>query len=137
MISFDQEYFQKFKFTSAQINRYVESAKRDLEIARKDQFIEVKFTYCYQALIKIGMAVLAKKGGVKVRSVAGHHIKILSKLSEVMGNPDIFIVGNAMRMKRNKDLYDAGATVTKKEVNDYIIFVEQVIQLSATAGHGG
>ncbi|HLD87992.1 MAG TPA: hypothetical protein VI955_01560 [Candidatus Omnitrophota bacterium] len=127
MSFFEQEYFQKFKFTVAQINRYVESAVRDLDIARKDQFREVQFTYCYQALIKIGMAVLAKKGGVKVRSVMGHHVKILNKLSEILGDPDIFTVGNAMRMKRNKDLYDAGATITKKEVDDYIIFVDGVI----------
>ena len=128
MISFEDEYFQKFKFTSSQITRYIEKAVRDLEIARKDQFTEVRFTYCYQALIKIGMAVLAKKGGVKVRSVMGHHIKILSKLSEIMANPDIFTIGNAMRMKRNKELYDAAATIAKKEVNDYIDFVDGVIQ---------
>ena len=51
-----QEYFQKFKFAPAQIHRYVEAALRDLEIAKKDEFREVKFTYCNQALIKIGMA---------------------------------------------------------------------------------
>ena len=128
MTSFEDEYFQKFKFTSVQIARYVESAVRDLQIAREDKFTEVQFTYCYQALIKIGMAVLAKKGSVKVRSIMGHHIKILSKLSEMMGNPDIFTIGNAMRMKRNKDLYDAVAVIGKKEVNDYIVFVNGVIQ---------
>ena len=128
MSSFEQEYFQKFTFTAVQIDRYVESAERDLNIAQKDQFREVQFTYCYQALIKIGMAVLAKKGGVKVRSVIGHHVKILSKLSEMLDDPDIFTVGNAMRMKRNKDLYDAGAIITKKEADDYIAFVSQVIQ---------
>ena len=128
MTSFEGEYFQKFKFTSSQITRYVKGAARDLEIARKDQFTEVKFTYCYQALIKIGMAVLAKKGGVRVRSVIGHHVKILSKLSEMMRNPDIFTIGNAMRMKRNKDLYDADAVMTEKEVDDYIIFVKEVIK---------
>ena len=106
----------------------MEAAVRDLNIAQKDQFREVKFTYCYQALIKIGMAILAKKGGVKVRSVMGHHIKILNKLSEILGDPDIFTVGNAMRMKRNRDLYDANATITKKEGNDYITFVDQVIE---------
>ncbi len=128
MTLFEDEYFQKFKFTPLQIGRYVDSAVRDLAIARDDTFTEVKFTYCYQALIKIGMAVLAKKGGVRVRSVMGHHIKILNKLSEIMGNPDIFTIGNAMRMKRNKDLYDAAATMTQKEVNDYVIFVDGIIR---------
>ena len=133
MTPFEEDYFQKFKFTPLQITRYMESAERDLEIAGKDQFTEVKFTYCYQSLIKIGMAVLAKKGGVKVRSITGHHIKILNKLSEIIGDPDLFTIGNAMRMKRNKDLYDANAIITKKEVSDYIAFVEGVIKKAKEA----
>ncbi len=128
MTSFEQEYFHKFKFTQAQIDRYIKSAARDLNIARKDPFTEVRFTYCYQALIKIGIALLAKKGGVKVRSVVGHHVKILNKLSEILADPDIFTIGNAMRMKRNKDLYDAREVVTKKEADDYVVFIEQVIE---------
>jgi hypothetical protein len=123
----EKNYFRKFKFTFSQILSYVENAERDLNIARKDQFREVKFTYCYQALIKIGIALQAKNG-VKVRSVIGHHVKILEKLSEDLSDPDIFTIGNAMRMKRNKDLYDAGAVITKKEVEDYIVFVSGVIQ---------
>jgi len=35
MSSYEREYFQKFKFASAQIDRYVQGAVRDLEIARK------------------------------------------------------------------------------------------------------
>ena len=38
MTSFEDEYFQKFKFTPLQITRYIESSVRDLEIARKDEF---------------------------------------------------------------------------------------------------
>jgi hypothetical protein len=81
----------------------------------------------YQALIKIGIAVQAKNG-IRVRSIIGHHVKILEKLSENLSDPDISTIGNVMRMKRNKDLYDAGATITKKEVDDYIVFVSGVIQ---------
>ncbi|MDE2010363.1 MAG: hypothetical protein KGJ09_09860 [Candidatus Omnitrophica bacterium] len=128
MISYEQEFFKKFKFAPSQIERYVQSADRDYGIAQKDQYLDVKFTYCYQALIKIGIAVLAKKAGVKVRSVMGHHVKILEKLSEILNDEDIFTIGNAMRMKRNKGLYDPGVDVTKKETHDYIVFVDQVIQ---------
>lgn len=128
MTSFEKEYFQKFKFTPSQINRYYQNAVRDFNIAKKDSFTEVQFTYCYQALIKIGIALLAKRGSVKVRSVPGHHVKILSKLSEILGDADIFTLGNAMRMKRNRDLYDAGAVIGKKEAQDYIKFVDRVIK---------
>lgn len=127
MTSFEQEYFQKFKFNQSQINRYVESARRDFNIAQKDPFLEVRFTYCYQALIKIGIAVLAKKGSEKVRSVSGHHVKILNKMSEILNDPDIFTIDNAIRMKRNKDVYDGQGIFAKKEVDDYVTFVGQVI----------
>lgn len=127
MNSRQKNYFQKVKFTPSQILRYIENVQRDLSIACDDQFREVKFTYCYQALIKIGIAVLAKKG-LRVRSIPGHHIKILEKLSEELSDQNISMIGNIMRLKRNKDLYDAGATITKKEVDDYIVFVSGVIQ---------
>ena len=127
MNSRQKNYFQKVKFTASQILRYIENAQRDLGIACDDQFIEVKFTYCYQALIKIAIAVLAKKG-LRVRSIPGHHIKILEKLSEELSDSNISMIGNIMRIKRNKDLYDVGAAITKKEVDDYIVFVSGVIQ---------
>ena len=52
MTSFETAYFQKFTFSQKQIKRYFQNALRDLEIARKDKFSEVRFTYSYQALIK-------------------------------------------------------------------------------------
>ena len=81
-MQFDQEYFRKFDFKADEIQRYLSSALRDLEIAGAVQFPEVKFTYSYQALIKAGIATLAKVGKVKVRSVPGHHVKILEKMSD-------------------------------------------------------
>jgi len=69
MTYFETKYFQKFSFTKQQINRFFESAFRDLNIARQDKFAEVRFTYSYQALVKAGIALIAKVGGVKVRSV--------------------------------------------------------------------
>ena len=130
MSSYDREFFRKFKFTPIQVEQHVQNAERDLDIAENDGYLDVKFTYCYQALIKIGIAILAKKAGVKVRSVLGHHIKILEKLSEILNDPDVLTIGNVMRLKRNKGLYDIGTVITKKEVDDYIVFVSGVIQKS-------
>ena len=128
MIHFEKEFFQKIKFTPKQLDRYGLSARRDLEIAQKDIFTEVRFAYCYQALIKLGITILAKKGQVKVRSVPGHHIKILLKLSEILGDEDIFTIGNAMRMKRNQDMYSGGEFISKKETEDYLRFVEGIFK---------
>jgi hypothetical protein len=59
--------------------------------------------------------------------VAGHHIQVLTKMSKLLNNPDILTIGNAMRMKRNLDLYSGGEFISKKETGDYIHFTKQVI----------
>ena len=125
---FDQEFFKKFDFEANEIERYFQSALHDFEIAQKDKFPEVKFTYSYQALIKIGITLLTKVGKVKVRSAPGHHVKILEKMSEILGDEDILAIGNAMRMKRNTDLYGGGTLMGAKEADDYLEFVHKVIR---------
>jgi hypothetical protein len=125
MTYFETSFFQKFRFTRLEIKRFLESASRDLKIAREDKFSEVRFSYSYQALVKAGIALIAKAGRVKVRSVPGHHIKILEKMSEILKEPDILTFGNAMRTKRNTDFYGGGQTITEKEAVDYLRFVER------------
>jgi len=127
MTYFETKYFQKFSFTKQQIDRVFESALRDLKIARQDKFAEVRFTYGYQALVKAGIALIAKVGGVKVRSVPGHHVKILEKMSEILKNPDVLTLGDAMRTKRNSDFYGGGESITEKEAEDYLKFVEKTL----------
>jgi|CXWL01.1.fsa_nt_gi hypothetical protein len=128
MTGFEKEYFQKQKFTPGQIAGYMDNARRDLMIAQKDPFPEVQFTYAYQALIKAGIALIAQKGGVKVRSVPGHHIKILIQLSRILADDEVFTIGNAMRMKRNQDLYSGGGEfVSKKEAKEYAAFTAKVL----------
>ena len=126
----DQEFFKKFNFQSDEIERYLQSALHDLEIAEKDRFSEVKFTYSYQALIKTGIALLAKIEKVKVRSMPGHHMKIIEKMSEILEDEDVAAIGNAMRMKRNTDLHGGGELIGEKEAEDYLEFVRKVIEKS-------
>ena len=132
MIHFEKEHFQKFRFSPSQIRRYFKSAKRDLEIAQKVDFAEVQFTFAYQALIKLGIALLAKSGQVKVRSVPGHHAKILIKMSQLLNDDEVLAVGDLMRVKRNNDLYSAGIPVSQKETLEYVEFVRKVFK-KATA----
>ncbi len=127
MTIFEKDFFKKFEFERKQIERYFENALRDLKIAREDSFVEVRFTYCYQALIKAGIALIAQKGNVRIRAVPGHHLQILRKMSELLVDPDILTIGDAMRMKRNRDLYSGGEFISKKEVEDYLKFVEVAI----------
>lgn len=128
MTEFEREFFRYVKFAEKEIKAFLESARHDLEIARKDPFPEVRFTYSFQALIKAGIALLAKIGEVKVRSIPGHHAKILEKMSGILKDPDISTIGDAMRTRRNADLYSAGKPISEKEANDYLRFTEDVIQ---------
>ena len=129
MTKFENKYFQKFNFSKTQTERYFRNALKDLKIAKKDSISEVRFTYSYQTLIKAGIVSIAKEGSVKVRSVPGHHIKILTKMSKILGSPDVLTIGNAMRMKRNKDFYSGGTFISGKEARDYLKFVEDVVKI--------
>ena len=128
MTEFEREFFRKLKFTEKEIKGFFDSALHDLEIARKDPFSEVRFTYSFQALIKAGIALIAKVGEVKVRSIPGHHAKIMEKMSEILKDPDISKIGNAMRTRRNTDLYGGGTPISENEAKDYLKFTEGVIQ---------
>ena len=128
MTEFEREFFKKQKFAEEEIKRFLETARHDLEIAQKDPFPEVRFTYSFQALIKAGIALIAKVGEVKVRSIPGHHAKIMEKMSEILKDPDISKIGHAMRTTRNTDLYGGGKPIGENEAKDYLKFTEGVIQ---------
>ncbi len=127
MIRFEKRYFVKFDFSDEQIGQYFSNALRDLEIAQENERPEVKFNYSYTALIKGGIALIAKIGKVKVRSIPGHHLKIIEKMSEILQDESIKEVANSMRMKRNIDLYSGGIFVSDKESKDFYGFAEDVL----------
>ncbi len=129
MTKFSKNHFKKIKFNKKEIKQYLESSLRDLKIAKEDTFPEVRFSFSYQALIKAGITLLAHKGQVKVRSIPGHHVNILNKMSEILENPDVLTIGNAMRMKRNIDFYGGGETMSDKEADDYHEFVSNILKL--------
>ena len=127
MMHFEGVFFRKEKFTKEEIIQFLENAKKDLNIAKQNSLPEVKFTYSYTALIKVGITLIAKVGGVKVRSAQGHHIKILEKTGKILQDEEVIEIGNAMRTKRNLDFYGSGIIISEQEANDYCRFVEQVI----------
>ncbi|MBU1087129.1 MAG: hypothetical protein KKD05_06375 [Candidatus Omnitrophica bacterium] len=127
MIKFDSKYFRKFTFADQQTLGNIENSQKDINIAQKDKFLDVRFNYAYSALIKCGIALLSFYSQ-KVRSVPGHHVKILEKMAEILGDERISIIGNLMRTKRNIDLYSGGIEVTKKECEEYISLVQDVFK---------
>jgi hypothetical protein len=123
---FDDKYFVKFEFTKEQVRGNLKNALKDLNIAVEDKIFEVKFSYAYTALIKGGIALLSFYK-VRVKSVPGHHIKIIEQLAELLHNDDIKDMGNAMRLKRNLDLYSGGVEITEKECFEYINFTSKAL----------
>ena len=123
MINFESQHFQKLTFQQKQIDQFLLSAKHDLKIAEESDIPDVIFKFGYDALIKLGIALIAKKG-YKVRSTAGHHIKILEKLSQLLKDEDIVVLGNKMRQERNVNLYDGGIFVGEKDSIEYLEFVK-------------
>ncbi len=124
---FESKYFVKTNFTPEQINQYLNNALRDINIAKSDNNPEVKFIFSYNALIKAGIALIANTGKVKVRSIPGHHVIILEKMSELLKDETVMNIGNAMRMKRNEDLYSGGIFISIKESVEYTELASKMI----------
>lgn len=135
MKKLDPQYFKGFPFTPEQIEKYWKNTLKDLSIAKKDSIPDVKFSYSYSSLLKAGITLVAKVRKVKVRSIPGHHIKILEAFSEILKEPKIIVMGNMMRDKRNVDLYGEGVFITEKEAHECLVFVEEIIQ-SIEKKHG-
>jgi len=47
-------------------------------------------------------------------------------MAHLLEDEDVFTMGNAMRMKRNLDLYGGGEFISEKEADDYLAFVDSV-----------
>jgi hypothetical protein len=96
MINFENQYFRKLNFTENQIQQLSDLADHGLGIAASSGIKDVVFKFRYDALIKIGVLLIAKQG-YKVRSSAGRHVKILEKLSELLNDNDILVLSDKMR----------------------------------------
>ena len=121
MIKFEDAWFEPFRFTPEQVKQNLDNALKDLAIARKDEITEVCFNYAYTALIKGGIALLSSYQR-RVRSVPGHHVKIIRKISEILKDDAVDVMGNLMRSKRNTDFYSGGIDITGKEAKEFLEF---------------
>jgi hypothetical protein len=127
MINFESQYFQKLAFKEEQIEQFLKSALHDLKIAEASDIPDVIFKFSYDALVKLGIALIAKKG-YKIRSTTGHHVKILEKLSQILKEENILVLGNKMRQERNFNLYDGRFFVGEKDSREYLDFVKSVFK---------
>lgn len=124
-VNFDTKFFQKKNFEERTVREYFNNALKDLKIAAVNKNEEVVFKFSYDALIKIGITLIAFLG-FRVKSRRGHHIKILDKLSQILDDENIILIGEAMRKKRNLDLYEGGILISEREAKNYFSFVKKV-----------
>ena len=126
MKEFDDKYFIRFNFSKEQIKKNLDNALKDLRIAKDDKILEVRFNYAYTAIIKSGIALLSFYGK-KAKSVPGHHVKMIEKISEILSDVSINDIANIMRSKRNLDFYAGGIVVTEKECAEYLKFADAIL----------
>ena len=119
--------FEHFNSSESQIEKYHKSAMRDLKIAADSNIPEVSFRFCYDALLKLAIAICAKNG-LRVKARRGHHIELIKKLSFYLNDAEIEILANEMRSKRNWDLYGGGALISSNDAEDYVKWVKEVFQ---------
>lgn len=62
MINFESQYFQKLAFKKEQIEQFLQSALHDLKITEASDIPDVIFKFSYDALVKLGITLIAKKG---------------------------------------------------------------------------
>lgn len=124
-MKFDNKYFKKFNFSKEGVNKNYENSLKDLNIAKEDDFLDVKFNYAYRSFIKLVITTLSFHN-MKVRSVRGHHFKMIEVFAKILKDENVENMGNLMRSKRNRDLYTGAIDITEKECREYIEFVEGI-----------
>lgn len=126
-MKFDNKYFNNFKFTDDQVMANFNNAMNDLKIAMNDHYPDVRFNYSYNSLVKAGIALLSSHN-IKMKSVPGHHIKLIETIARMLQDETINAIGNIMRTKRNTDLYDGGIEITEKECDEYSAYAGGVLK---------
>ena len=126
-MNFESEFFQKFNFREKQIFNYFKSAEKNLKIAENIKIPEVIFKFSYDALVKIGITLIAHNG-YKIKTRLGHHIKILEALGNILEDKEIEAVGNIIRKQRNVDVYGEGRIVSRKQSKEYCEFIQKVFE---------
>ena len=110
-----------------QVNAHYHGARERLntaiQISDSDQ--EAAYEMAYEAVLKASIAILFKNG-LRPRSLPGHHIAILEKANELLGDAfnNHFNVFDEMRRSRNDFIYDADGFVSSHEVKEAIKLVD-------------
>ena len=121
--------FELFSFAPEQVKKYFEASLHDFQVAEQNNQPDVIFMFSYNGLIKLAITICAKNN-LRVKSEQGHHIELIKKLADYLNDESVAMVGNEMRKKRNRDLYEGGIIITEKQAQEYLDWVRTIFNLA-------
>jgi hypothetical protein len=61
-MTFKNQFFENHGFSQGNIRKFFENAEHDLAVVKESGNLSVIFTFSYNALLKLGIAVISSKG---------------------------------------------------------------------------
>jgi uncharacterized protein (UPF0332 family) len=122
----------------AQIQRFLASAAKKLDVARKTLAIDQEASYqlAYEAMLKASLGFMLSHG-VRPRSLPGHHVTITEFVAQHLGHELKGLIAgfDRMRRKRHQSLYDVDGFISRLEAEQaldtagkYLSIVREEIQ---------
>ncbi|MBU0506007.1 MAG: hypothetical protein ABII18_04065 [bacterium] len=126
--------FKDYQSTPDQIKAHYQGACRKLKSAYTvmDDDSETAYQLAYEAMLKASLALIFKHN-LRVRSIPGHHIAIIEKSSEILGESfeAHMAVFDDMRRNRNICLYDADGFLSGHETSEALDIASDYLELVA------
>jgi uncharacterized protein (UPF0332 family) len=114
----------------AQIQRFLASAAKKLDAARKTLAVDEEASYqlAYEAMLKASLGFMLSHG-VRPRSLPGHHVTIIEFAEQHLGRKLKGLIArfDRMRRKRNQALYDVNGFISKLEAQQALDTAEEYL----------
>ena len=122
----------------AQIERFLASAGKKLEAARKTLAIDEEASYqlAYEAMLKASLGFMLSHG-FRPRSLPGHHVTIIEFAEQRLGKEfrGLIAMFDRMRRKRHQAIYDVSGFISRLEAEQpletakkYLAIIRAAIQ---------
>lgn len=124
--------FKKQPYQARQVKGHLSGATKKLQAAREICDIDEESAYelAYEAMLKASLALILREG-LRPRSQPGHHVAIIEKAGEILGEKvqSLMKIFDEMRRNRNSFLYEAGDFVSSGELKEALMIADEYIQL--------
>ncbi len=128
----DDPRFKKHPSHPSQIKGHLSGAKKKLGTAQKVSEIDEESAYqlAYEAMLKASLALILRDG-IRPRSIPGHHVAIIEKAEEILGDDaaNMIKIFDEMRRNRNTFLYEADGFISSDELKEALKIAEEYIEV--------